>query len=386
MIMITTIKNGVFMSNKNDFVIENNTLIRYSGDECNVTVPDHIIAINEFAFYDMHNIVKITLPESLKRIENYAFMRCSKLAEIKLPDFLTDIGIAAFGMCTSLKRIILPTSLTSLKEEAFLFCTSFESVAIPKSVTEIGSGVFDGCISLSEITVDVDNPDYTSIDGVLYNKDVSRMIAYPEGKKETRFSFPNTITSICPDALKNLKSIHSITMSNSLTEIPDSAFFDFRNLTSVVLPQSILKIGKSAFVKCENLTSIVLPDNISVIAESVFEGCTNLKSIVLPSGLKEIQKNAFLGCASLKTVYYKGEKKDFDPLGAQHTDYFSGKSSINDELYDLSGVERVYCNGKVTVEDWNDSILVADWYYYSEDAPTEDGNFWRYVNGVPTRW
>lgn len=374
------------MSNKNDFVIENNTLIRYSGDECNVTVPDHIIAINEFAFCDMHGIVKVTLPQSLKRIGNYAFMRCSKLVEINLPNSLTEIGSAAFGMCTSLKRIILPTSLIFLKEEAFLFCTSFESVAIPKSVIEIGSGVFNGCTSLSEITVDIDNPDYTSIDGVLYNKDASRMIAYPEGKKETRFSFPNTITSICPDVLRNLKNIHSITMSDSLKEIPDSAFLDFRNLTSVVLPKSILKIGKSAFMTCKNLTSIVLPDNISVIAESVFEGCTNLTSVVLPSALKKIQKNAFLGCTSLKTVYYKGEKKNFDPLGAQHTDYFSGKISVGDELYDLSGVERVYCNGKVKIEDWNDSILVTDWYYYSEEKPTENGNYWHYVDGEPTVW
>ena len=122
---------------------------------------------------------------------------------------VTSIGDDAFYGCSSLESVTIPNSVTSIGNYAFFDCSSLESVTIPNSVTSIGDGAFSGCSKLKNIDVYPENANYSSIDGILYNKDVTKLICCPGAKISV--TIPNSVTSIGDDAFyycNDLKTIY----------------------------------------------------------------------------------------------------------------------------------------------------------------------------------
>ena len=109
--------------------------------------------------------------------------------------------------------------MTYIGEEAFARCTSLTSVEIPNSVTYIGNDAFDGCTSLTTIVVQDGNPNYSSIDGVLFDKDHKQLITYPCGKSDSHYQIPNSVTSIGYIAFSGCTSLTSIEIPKSVTSI-----------------------------------------------------------------------------------------------------------------------------------------------------------------------
>ncbi len=142
--------------------------------------------------------ISVTIPNSVTSIGDYAFSRCSSLESVTIPDSVTSIGDYAFSRCSSLASVTIPNSVTSIGNYAFSRCSSLESVTIPNSVTSIGSSPFYGCSKLKNIDVYPENANYSSIDGILYNKDVTKLICCPGAK--TSVTIPNSVTSIGDDA------------------------------------------------------------------------------------------------------------------------------------------------------------------------------------------
>ena len=103
------------------------------------------------------------------------------VTSITIPDSVTSIGDFAFAYCNNLTSITIPDSVTIIGQDAFRFCSSLTSLTIPNSVTTIGDTVFAWCTSLTNITVDADNLNYSSVDGVLFNKLQTSLITYPAG-------------------------------------------------------------------------------------------------------------------------------------------------------------------------------------------------------------
>ena len=132
----------------------------------------------------IRDYTSITVKEGTLGISDHAFEDQTNLTGIELPEGLLDIGTRAFSACRNLTDVILPSTLQSIQKEAFQDC-ALETIEIPASVTEIGENVFIGCANLKEIRVAADNPNYSSIDGVLYNKDGTELIYCPEGKTGT---------------------------------------------------------------------------------------------------------------------------------------------------------------------------------------------------------
>ncbi len=245
----------------------------------NVTMSSKITSIGKWAFSGCNNLTNITIPNSVTSIKGYAFYYCSSLTNITIPNSVTSIGDVAFGSCSSLTNITIPNSVISIGNAAFDDCSSLTNITIPESVTSIGDRNFSSCSSLININVSNNNKNYSSIDGVLFNKDKTEIIKYPEGKESKSYKIPNSVTSIGIWAFYNCSSLKSITIPNSVTSIGDSAFWDCNNLTGITIPDSVTSIGNWAFYNCSSLTNITIPNGVTSIGHIAFGRCSSLTNI-----------------------------------------------------------------------------------------------------------
>ncbi|GHT20682.1 hypothetical protein AGMMS4957_08280 [Bacteroidia bacterium] len=168
---------------------------------------------------------------------------------------VTSIGSQAFWDCDGLTSVTIPNSVTSIEDWAFAGCSGLTSVTIPNGVTSIGDDAFSFCTNLTAINVDIGNTEYSSVDGVLSNKNQNSLLKCPEGKQGT-FTIPNSVTSI-----------------------ERYAFRDCRGLTSVTIPNSVTSIGLGAFSSCSGLTSVDIPNSVTSIEDYAFSSCHGLESV-----------------------------------------------------------------------------------------------------------
>jgi hypothetical protein len=261
------------------------TITDYTGSVKDVRIPDRIngfpvTSIGAAAFWD-NRLTSVTIPDSVTSIGDQAFdtdvtiiqngrtisgtqdglfyillnetiaiwQYTGDAENVHIPDSIngfpvTTIGEAAFAF-TELTRAIIPNSVTSIGDMAFLE-TPLTSITIPNSVTSIMGVPFYDCSSLAAIAVDVRNPIFSSVDGVLFSKDMKTLIAYPGGKSHS-YTIPNSITSIGDAAFAGTQ-LTSVTIPDSVTSIGDQAFAGTQ-LTSVTIPNSVTFIGDRAFDK-----------------------------------------------------------------------------------------------------------------------------------------
>lgn len=234
-------------------------------------------------------------------IGQWAFSDCSHLTEIAIPDSVISISRYAFKGCSNLTNIIIPSGVTVISDGTFTGCDSLINIAIPDGVTSIGRGAFSSCSSLTALQVGEKNQTYTSIDGVLFNKDKTKLLVYPRGK-QSEYIIPNGVTSIGEDAFSGC-GMTEITIPNSVTSIGGSAFSSC-DMTEIAIPDSVKSIGEDAFSGCENLTAVHLPHKLKEINDNTFDGCTRLKMLELPDSLRKIKMWAFYGCESLAQITF----------------------------------------------------------------------------------
>ena len=99
------------------------------------------------------------------------FYQNTNIKSVIIESGVTSIGDEAFSGCRSLTNVTIPDSVTSIGDSAFYNCASLTSVTIPDSVTSIDDWTFSSCTSLTSIEVSGNNKNYSSADGVLFNKD-----------------------------------------------------------------------------------------------------------------------------------------------------------------------------------------------------------------------
>ncbi len=192
-------------------------------------------------------------------------------------------------------------TVTSIRNTAFYGCKSLKSVTIPESVTEIGSYSFQNCASLTEINISNNNPNYSSVDGVVFNKDKTELIIYPPGGK-AEVTISNSVTSIGVGAFCTCNNLVSVTIPASVTSIGNSAFSGCSSLTSVTIPDGVTEISRGAFSGCTSLKSITIPNSVIKISDDSFANCTSLTSITIPNSVTEIGWEAFQECTSLSSI------------------------------------------------------------------------------------
>jgi len=251
--------------------------------------------------YD-NNIKKVIINNGVTSIGNRAFWSCISLISVTIPGSVTSIEDDAFEGCSSLTSITIPASVTSIGDRTFFGCSSLTSITIPASVTSIGVSAFILCSSLTSIDVAQNNKNYSSEEGVLFNKNKTEIIHYPAGKTEKNYTIPASVTSIGNSAFYNCSSLTSITIPASVTSIGRAAFYDCSGLTSITIPTSVTSIGNHAFYDCSSLTSIIIPASVTSIGDYAFCKCSGLTSITIPTSVTSIGNHAFYNCSSLTSI------------------------------------------------------------------------------------
>ena len=342
----------------------------YCDSLTSITIPDSVTSIGMQAFSSCDSLTSVTIGNGVKKIGEHAFSFCDSLTSITIPNSVTSIGNEAFRYCSSLTSITIPNSVTSIGSEAFYGCSSLTSATIGSGVTSIGNEAFDNCDKLNQINVDTANTVYSSENGVLFNKDKTELIRYPEGKADTSYSIPNSVTYIVYRAFCDCSSLTSITIPDSVTSIGTQAFLYCDSLTSITIPNSVTRIGSYAFNGCKKLTQInvdtantvyssvngvlfnkdktelirypegkadtsySIPDSVTSIGDYAFRDCSRLTSITIPDSVTSIGYSAFYGCGSLTSVYISDiaswcgiafDSSDSNPLGRGANLYLNGK-------------------------------------------------------------
>jgi len=264
------------------------------------TIKSGTKTIADRAFYECYSLTSVIIPDSVISIGNFAFYECDSLTSIIIPDSVISIGDSAFYDCDSLTSITIGNSVTSIDFWAFYSCDSLTSITIPDSVTNIGHHAFSFCCSLTSITVDADNEYYSNDSyGVLFNKDKTELIQYPNGKTRTSYIIPDSVTSI----------------------------------------------WSSAFAFCDGLTSVTIPDSVMDIGNCAFEGCYNLTSVTIGKGVEIIYWGAFYQCGNLRSVYYSGTKEDWAKIDIDDGNQYLTCSTIHchEHFYIEIGIKEPTC-------------------------------------------
>ena len=309
-----------------------------------VTIPNSVTSIGDYAFCGC-GLTSVTIPNSVTSIGDDAFCGCD-LTSVTIPNSVTSIGEYAFCGC-DLTSVTIPNSVASIGEYAFCGC-DLTSVTIPNSVTFIGDKAFS-CSRLENINVDSENDNFSSLDGILYNKDVTNLICCPEAK--TSVTIPNSVTSIGASAFYECRSLTSVTIPNSVTSIGNSTFRNCSRLTSVTIPNSVTSIGYNAFYNCESLKVIYMQCEVPIECDPRFSE-TSLKEAVLyvPTGtMAEYEK------VDPWRNFWNIEEMDFtgvDGIEADNND--SIQISVNNGILTIDGIGR---HESVTVYDMRGSIL-----------------------------
>ena len=198
-----------------------------------VTIPNGVTGISSFSFFDCLKLTTIIIPNSVTSIGDYAFKYCNSLTNITIPYGVTSIGESAFSNCKDLATVVIPNSVTNIGNYAFNYCHSLTNITIPDSVTSIGADALAYCNKLTTINVDANNVKYCSENGILYNADKTKIITFPQGKADTKFEIPDSVTSIGNHAFVECSGLTSITIPSSVTDIGDYAFYHCKNLTNI---------------------------------------------------------------------------------------------------------------------------------------------------------
>ena len=244
-------------------------------------------------------------------------------------------------------------AVTAIDNGAFQSCNKLSSITLPSTMLTLGDMPFSGCSSLMAIEVSANNPFLYSQDGVLFDKNMRRLMAYPGGRTG-EYAVPSSVIFIEDGAFMGCSRLSSIILPNTVASIGKNAFRNCSSLIAINLPEGIGELQLSTFEGCGSLSTIILPSTLVFIDEYVFRGCTSLESLQIPEGVMFLDANALRSCSSLKEVALPST---LQYIGADAFSYCSQLSSITipsnvtdigmSAFYACSSLQAIYAHPTV---------------------------------------
>ncbi|MBQ7257738.1 MAG: leucine-rich repeat protein [Abditibacteriota bacterium] len=259
-------------------------------------VPDQFTKINGFSCCS--DLKTINISKNISEIDKESFDTCYNLEEINVDDdnpyYSSVEGVLYNKEKTILirypenkkdKTFIVPDSVTEIADKAFFSCNLIEKIIISDKVTDIGRGAFWINSALKEINISPDNINFTSVDGVFYNKDKTVLITFPPAKEIKEFIVPQSVNLIPDLAFDGCDYLESVTIPEGIQALFTGTFQQSHNLKEINLPNSLEMIYVATFMGCKSLEKIVIPKNVKLIGLAAFVDCSNLKMIKAPKEL-----------------------------------------------------------------------------------------------------
>ena len=224
------------------------------------------------------------------------------------------------------------------EEENAYYSFDLDSIIFPDNLTTLKDFSFWGWRGIKEFNISEDNSCYVAIDGVLFSKDKTTLIVFPQTKDTNSYTIPNGVISIGDDTFRFCENLKQIIIPDSVTSIGGGAFMGCTGLTSITIPNSVTSIGALAFYECENLKSITIPESVSEIRGNVFCSCSNLNEIMVASENKNY--------SSLDGVLFNKDKTAIIRLFQAKAGRFIIPDSVttieHDAFGDCIGLKEIY--------------------------------------------
>ncbi len=250
------------------------------------------------------SVVNDGITYQVTRIGENAFSGCKDLTLIDIPEGVTSIGPNGFYGCTGLEAVEFPNSLVSIENLAFYNCTSLTMVNITRNIADINPSTFNDCTGLTTISCSSFNQHFKASGGVLYTKDMTKLLLYPKNASATSFTIPDGVTALESYAFQNCDNLTGITIPETVTWLGRDVFWRCDGLVSINLPDGITYMGKCTFDECVNLVQVHLPASLDSIFDYTFYSC-KLQEITIPRNLKYIGQNVFAEARELQHVYFE---------------------------------------------------------------------------------
>lgn len=330
-----------------------NSIEAYAFSDCKeleeIDIPSGVTNI-EGTFSGCTSLNKISIPSSITDIDRWTFRDCNNLKDIYFAgtraqwdeitittngnevlsnvtihfsddstlndsegfkyEILND-GTIEITECTSSNEVItIPEQIdgktvTGIHSSTFINNWDWKEIIIPASITTIGDNNFECCTKLETIRVVDENANYKSVDGVLFSKDQTILIKYPQGKDGV-YNIPSGTERIEQDAFSDSFDLTSVIIPKSVTTIGYGAFSFCLKLAEINIPSSVTSIDGSAFIGCDSLTNLEIPSSMKSISYCCFDNCKNLTTVTIPKSITFIANAAFYKCDNLKDIYYDG--------------------------------------------------------------------------------
>lgn len=328
-------ENGVLYSADKGLLI----YCSIKGNEKEFTVPEGVQIIGKHAFFLCDRFEKISLPTTLRRMENNPFSGCSKLElnnksneyYIKDDIIYNKYRTSVVGALNKIKtkRLELLDGIETINRNSFWNCTGIEEIVFPKSLRDIGYNPFVGCCN---IHFESNSPFFSVKDGILYNKDCSKIICYPAWKAKGNVNIPDSVITLERGAFSGCQDMTSIKLHN-VNIINKSCFTNCTSLKEIYCSDLITYIGEWAFAYCRSLKHISVNNN-TFIDNNAFSNCPAIieKRHIFSNYLFE-SENLFTLKSMVKAYKGKIDSILIDPPYNSNIDYIGYKDSNYENGY-----------------------------------------------------
>lgn len=234
----------------------------------------------------------------------------------RTPIYDDDIDVINENNEWEYNRIELSEGITEVPRLDFFCTVNYDAIigelVLPSTVTSFDR---DNLFRVEKVTVHKNNPNYVSLNGSLYSKDMTTFIAFPSLNTDKHLEIPKGVTKLEPECCNSAKHLVSVTIPEGVTEIPGSAFSYSTKLNYVDIPSTVKSIAPYAFANSK-LVEVAIPDGVEFIAEWAFPG-NPIERIYIPKSVKTIE-SAGVDTRALKFVYYGGSAEDWKNISIKN--------------------------------------------------------------------